>query len=432
MLIVGVDYITTHDFIRGWEVMEERTLPFVTNSLFETISYIERLLQLNNELNETQDSQTMRIMEVIIKNELLNKIVLCNRARSNLTEVHHAYKTGEPLLTYKYTEDRRYDMSYICLDLLRHDPKTQEKYFSHLMKLITMIVNGSNMLLSVIYTYSMSGQVNMTQYNQAQSTFIKGCKGYNYRLFQYRDRIVNKPLEIIKEKQDKFKSLKEILERQHHDLLVVTDHVDILTVDIKKTVWPDIKQAAHALKHYLQNKNESKTKLAHLFMSKKMDDNLLKINTFFSNLRSRSRDLSDSWARMSNAYAKIYVNMLNEISTKAPYQMLLNDLEDMMKYPNTTDTYMRYFAHILKTNISQIRDTDPEDFYFLLNADLPITKEQTKRLAIHHFFHGLGIDTGISHMIGNGDEVFTKATNRVVKSLQNFADGNQVNFDFYR
>ena len=91
-------------YSRGWEVIEERTLQGVTKDYLDISRMMNRIMDFSQESNDTGDNEALLIRWAAFESILLNRIGRCERAIANLTSIHKAYTTGEPLLTYRYSK----------------------------------------------------------------------------------------------------------------------------------------------------------------------------------------------------------------------------------------------------------------------------------------------------------------------------------------
>jgi hypothetical protein len=127
-----VEYIMEHDFIRGWQVYEERVLDFVSSDYHNVYQSMTRTIEWMNRSIPDTDIERREAIWWSVRNDIEGRLMLISLARDNITTANNAYITGEPLLTYRATIDRRYDMSFISLELLRKGQSKQDFYFNGL------------------------------------------------------------------------------------------------------------------------------------------------------------------------------------------------------------------------------------------------------------------------------------------------------------
>ncbi len=106
-----LQFAVEHNFIRGWNMMDERTFVFVTTN-YQKIGDSMRYA-LPKIANETEGNiwRIPRFLQV--ESELFQREILAKRALANLSSVFSAYHNATPLLNYKVTPYNRYDLSYI-------------------------------------------------------------------------------------------------------------------------------------------------------------------------------------------------------------------------------------------------------------------------------------------------------------------------------
>jgi hypothetical protein len=103
--------------------------------------------------------------------------------------INESYSTGEPLLTYRTTNDRRYDMSYISLSLLAETHEYMEHTINSLTTLYKSLgnpmVTGTQIIDTQDYDFG--------KLDSSSDEVEAACGTYNYRHFMIVDRIICHP-----------------------------------------------------------------------------------------------------------------------------------------------------------------------------------------------------------------------------------------------
>ena len=434
----GVEYIIEHDFIRGWEVIEERTLSLITSGFYEIVSSMDRFIQQSNTSSLLTDgsgdiSSLKDVLWLIIDAELANKLDIIQRAKRNITRVNNAYETGKPIIRYKYTPGQKYDLSFIPMEIMHHDQSKQAFYFKQIMQAIEDYVEAITNLRHLGKMYLNDGKLDRDQYEETKSNFVTAAKAVNYRIFQYKDRIVQKSLEIVKEKTAEFVSLNETLTKNQGSLKYLVGTTILLVHSQKLTTWRHMKEAGSKCKGYMLDFNASKTELSDFLNSDKIYEDIIKLDNFFTNLRSRATDLLDLWVKMQQSYKDVYSGIMSETMTHDFYKMLNNDTKDLISDPeNNTQIYFPIFGTLLKMDEQEFNSTNVTDFLHLLNADVPDIDPDTKIKEIDEAFNELMKQFDITKYIKDRDEAFPAIMKILQNSLKVFTDRNDLGFEFYR
>ena len=426
--ITSVKYIIEHDFIRGWDVMAERTLESATQGFMETVTSINDLAHRAL----TPDNNTRHILYWIAETELSRKLNQARRAQDNVTTAMDAYRTGKPILTYRTTIDRRYDLTYVPLELLQHSAKSRDTHFRALVGHLENYKSGILGLQNVIANVSFAQILNKSLLAEMSYKFVKGAKGYNYRKFMLEHKVIRDPQQLIDARIATFLKFNETLHRYHVELLLDFDSVEQVVHSASSKAWKHIREARNALKDYLHNKTTLKTTLSAKLNSVDVTDAIKSLQVTFQTLRSRSRNMNDDWTRFEHAYIDVWSNMLSESTTKNVYNKLKEDVDDMVKYSNKSEKYVRIFASMLRVSKASVRQLPPTRFYELLNADFPIKNVPNVTQDIHQYVSSKRQSTNVAALLLDKDNDFLQPFLRMQLSLANFVQGNKITTSFFR
>ena len=434
----GVEYITEHDFVRGWEVIEERTLGIMTLGFYEIINSMDRFIHQSNSSSILSDgsgdvSSFKDVLWLIIDADLANKLHIIQRAKRNVTNVHNAYNTGKPIIKSEYSTEQRYDMSLIPMDVLHHDHKKQNHYYEQIIQGIEDYVDAIENLRHLGNVFISDVTLDRNSYEETKGKFITAAKAVNYRISQYRDEIVHKSLELVKEKNSNFVSLNETLSKTQEGLKSLVDATTVLVNSEKLTKWKHIKEAGIKCRGYLQDFNGSKTELSEFLNSVKMQEDLIKLDNFFINLRSKSVELLDLWAKMHQSYKGVFKSIVSESMTHEFYTMLNNDTKQLIADPeNNTKIFFPILGPLLKMDEQEFNNTNVTDLVILLNADVPDIDLIAKMQEIDEVFTKLMKQFDITKYIKDRDEAFLAIIKVLQSSFKLFSERNFLGFEFYR
>ena len=434
----GVEFIVEHDFVRGWEVIEERTLGIVTLGFYEIINSMDRFIHQSNSSSILSDgsgdvSSVKDVLWLIIDADLANKLHIIQRAKRNITKVHNAYNTGKPIIKHKYSPEQRYDMSFIPLDIMHHDQKKQNYYYEQIIQGVEDYVDAIENLRHLGNVFLNDGTLDRNSYEETKGKFISAAKALNYRIFQFRDGIVHKSLELVKEKISNFVSLNETLAKTQRRLKSLVDTTTMLVHSQKLTKWKHIKEAGIKCRGYLQDFNASKTELSEFLNSVKMQEDLIKLDHFFVSLRSTAVELLDLWAKMHQSYKDVFTSIVSESMTREFYTMLNNDTKQLIADPeNNTEIFFPLLGPLLKMDELEFNNTNVTDLLSLLNADVPDIDLDAEVQEIDEVFTKLMKQFDITKYIKDRDEAFLAIIKVLQDSFKLFSERNFLGFEFYR
>ena len=433
----GVEFIIEHDFIRGWEVIEERTLSIATSGFYEIVGSMDRHFHQSNTSAILHDgsgdvSFFRDVLWLIIDADLVNKLDVIQTARTNITKINNAYVTGKPIIKYAFSPNQRYDMSFIPMDIVHHNRRSQTYYFNQIMNVTEDYAQAITTLRHIGKVYVSDGKLDKEKYEEAKGNFISAAKAVNHRIFQYRDRIVQKSLDIVKERISDFVSLNETLTSNYAGLKYLVNSTTSLVQGQKLSQWRHIKEAAARCKAYLQDFSASKTDLSKFLNSYTMQEDLIKLNNFFTNLRSRATDLIDLWVKTQQSYNEVYSSIISETMTHEFYNMLNNDTKELTADPeNNTEIYFPIFGSLLNVSEQELNNTNITDFFRLLNADVPDIDLDKKTQEIDKAFRILMEQFDLTKYIKNRDEDFLAIMKILQNSLKHFETRNSLGLEFY-
>ncbi len=424
-----VKFIAEHDFTRGWTVFEERTLDYVTINYQEVAAYIWKTIEMVKELDPS-DIITRKMLYITLDKDLYKKEVLASRALANITEAAHAFATGEPLLTYLASPGRRYDMSYITLEVVQSSPYFKEAYDVKLMKRTGQFLNETIFLRELIKPISVGEEVNETLIASAITRWESRARSYNYYKFIYTDRVMNAPGKYSDVLIETFNQLNETVWNEFDNL----DRIVQKTISFLNKVddaWSMIVNLKNKSVNYLENKTATKTELAEAFTSKESDEALRTMALFFTEARSMSREMTEALGYLQYSYQDMWSSMLTEATLTNFYQMVYDDV----MYSKQNNTFMLYidgkFGYMIKEKAAWVRN-NIDEMYVRMNADFSITDVTAKINEISKMFDDTQSLFVISDVLEDNDVSFLKATYSLNENLDIFLRGNEVGHEFYR
>ena len=429
----AVKYIVEHDFLRGWEVFEERAINHLTNGFFEKSDMVDNIIKQMN--SSDLDEGSRHVLYLIIEKDLHAMEKQAERALEFIIETQNAYMNGEPLLTYRYTLDRRYDMNYIPDSLLRFDPKEQTRHFYELTNNTNEFIDSIKELRkSALFVSKNKVFDNETEkaYEKAQKAFINACKGFNYRRFQYKSKVVIKPLELLEERIESFESFNESLNVRFKELERIMDSISGEVEKVKSETWLKLESLVKQAVLYTEDLSTTKVDLAVNLTNRFVYEDTRNLELFFSALRDRYRELDDAVDKLQDAMLGVWAKMLTEETTREIYQVMNKDVQAMVEDPEKREFYIKHFAYMLRVNKLTLKDATADSFYWRLNADFAnmTGTDVTEQYRKHNMKYK--VKYYLTSFLSDKDQEFLEAFSEVQESLKTFLDGNRVNYDFVR
>ena len=427
-------YTMAHDFVRGWEVMEERYLVHVAANFYDVPNTFQHVLHgMNESLVINGHQQVAMAAWLLLDGMLTGRMFLASSAKDSISRADTAYKTGRPLLNYTATIDRRYDFVYMSVGLLQEGDGRQNYYFSKIAKSLDQILLGLNTMQDLGRTFVDTGQFDWEAFKVAEARYISGCKAYNYRLFQLKERVIKSPVAAVDGKIEAFLRVNRSLSLSHDHLMLSIHNVESTILLMQTDYGSAIKKLIADSWEYLSNATLKKTPVAEQITSRKMNELIQKLEVFFTEVRERLRGLSDSWQQLQLDVENIWSVMLNEHYLDEFYGMINEDYLDFKA--NTSEAnkafYLRIFAYMLRLPISDLGGREADDFLVLLNADFHGLSLSEKVSNIREQFSRFVNDTASTEQLRGADDHFLKAFQQYRETLATFLENSHIGLDFY-
>lgn len=433
--LTEVEYIMKHDFVRGYEIRQERYFDYVCANFYGVEIDVEHYLDRAEDAYQDGDNTTRRALWYAIESSLINREWLAKTSKAMLADVNESYITGNPLLTYKATIDRRYDMSFIAVELLTTRSEDQQEYITEANVGFDTLIESLLTLLRVGKNYYTNFGLNSTDQEACEEAFagvVSGCKAINYRLFLIEDRIINTPVTLIQERMQMFQNYNNSLYEAKRSLQSIMEDIQNTVNDITVLHWPEITKVVDESLLYLAGSgNVTKTSLAYKITQEEMTDTVQSIDTLFKNLRSRDRELTDTIKLVHYYFQGMWALMAEESSTKQFYEMLYNDFQSYLSTEDNEEEFLRIFASLLDTTRNDIRGQYPnEDIARLINADLHGMNISAKLAEIDEAFTSIELDSNIMSLMNELDVVLMDNFDDLKDEMGSFLRGNVINADF--
>ncbi|XP_064641053.1 uncharacterized protein LOC135495943 isoform X2 [Lineus longissimus] len=439
-----MEYMIKHNFQRGWDVVDERTFRFLT---FNYKSFMANIGLNLRELVRTQNmtsSEMLSYRDVItwqIKKDLALRIDVTERGFSNITKIYEGYAQGKLLSIYKYTYDAKYDSLYtpLCLENDVMNKRNVQYYAGMKIQMDGMIdtLNGyMNITNDVCHGHSIDNGT-LKKLNKDFETFSKGI---NYRLFIYKDRVVDFSLRETEEKLIKFDQLVSKLEELKHQLDIELQTLGDALARFLDTDWGNMRMAKLISSQYLRDKSVKKMKLADVILNDKLQASVLALKKVIPDVTARSRDLKDTIRRLKEATFNVYHSIMADNCTNVLYEYLRNDTDRIRENRTYLTQIRRVFKELLKRRpvpeggrvilYREIEAMSADKLAEITNANLSTLEEKDAELGV--LFSRFERVYDFNRAFNNADVNFTDVFNELKGVLMEYKTTGKISTDFLR
>lgn len=429
----GVKYITQHNFIKGWEVMNDRTLDHVTTEFYETVSAFDRTVAQLQQTSE-DDVTIQKIIFFMMDRDLSSRLEIAIRAVDNLTKAYYAYLNAEPLLEYVLTPNGRYDLSLIPGDILAHNTRKQREYYNKMSEHLTGYIDSILGLQYVLKEYHRNKAFNDTAYQDCKQSFIFHAKQVNYFKTLFEQRIIHRAKDIIEQKFDQFDRISSRFYSKVDDLKSILVPLQARLRKQYEMLRADLVLFSQMAKTFLNSDSVSKRQLASMAHSKRTFGMVNSLKVLFSDIRAQAANMADWWRRLEELYTDIWRSFLKETSVKKFYQKLKEDIVDMVKNPDKRTFYLEIFAdsRMLHTTMDDLNQTSVKNLTRMLNADFPDIGFKHKENEIMTLFNRIEDRVTFVDVLGDTDSRFLSAFHDLDMDLREYTNDITVNKQFVR
>ena len=429
----GVKYITQHNFIKGWEVMNERTLDHVTTEFYETVSAFDRTIA---QLQQTPEEEVTirRIIFYMMDRDLSSRLEIAIRAVDNLTKAYYAYLNAEPLLEYVLTPDGRYDLSLIPGEVLAHNTRKQREYYNKMSEHLTGYIDSILGLQFVLKEYHRNKAFNESAYQDCKQSFIFHAKQVNFYKSLFEQRIIHRSKDLVELKVEQFDRIKSRFYSVLDDLRAILQPLQRRLREQYEVLQADLVLFSQMAKTFLNSDSVSKRQLASMAHSKRTFGMVSSLKVLFSDLRAQGGSLSSWWERLQQHYTDIWRNFLKETSVRKFYQKLKEDVVEMVKNPERREFFLDIFAdaRMLHTTVEALNLTSVKNLTRMLNADLPDIGFKHKENDIIMQFNRIEERATLVDVLGNTDSRFLTAFDDLDQDLREYSQDILITKDFVR
>ena len=428
----GVEYIVKHDFVRGFDVFFERAFHYVTQDFMGFPLTVKRTWERARERLNVNDTQTKELAMLSVVEMIASRSELLNRAADWFSDVKEAYLTGKPLLTYKFTYARRYDMSYIHVPLLQIESSRLETNYDEMIEAIDRMHLGLNLLTDVNNEILKTGIFNESTFNYGEDRYLSGGRQYNYRMFQFTSKVITAPLEEIERRIEQFEIAKYSLHENIQATFACIDRLIASLDTLMSGTWKDLVSVSELLSLYLTDWDVLKTPISKIITSKETEDSVRSVSILFNEIKLRVSVLQDHILTMKSSVISIVTLMLSEDSVKEVYRMLYEDCQDFVETDENDELYVKIFAYMLRTSQTDIKNLTHEQIISRMNCDFHILNISAAIENITRKFSEMEAAVNLAKGIGELDELFLEMFRQISEEHKEFIADSKIDSSFYK
>ena len=433
--LLKLQYTVDHDFVRGFEVMDERTFSHVTSNFYQLTALFRDMVNVYNGTSNNADGPSLKRLReawyVGTLRDLRKRRHLASRALANITQVHDAFSKGRSIISFKASPGRRYDATYVWMDFL--DSRNESNYFRKLRSYTTKFIVNVDMLLQYSDDLYMHGILPyLTTYHKVSSDFEKCSRSYNYYRFLYKHRVVFRAQGNVNKTVSRFTKLNETLRNSVSDVVLAIETLRSQAGVFSATSLDTVRSGVDMAAVYLRNNSALKLDLSHKLTSLAYRDDLQRLVTFFKDLRASGQGMAMMYRRFASNYIALWTNMLEERALGDFYAMVRNDVVEIVQ--NGTDrshitTVLAYMSSV-SSDVFAIKTR--AQLNELLNADFADLNRTYKYDQLRLELAAIIDINNIVTLLGDKVDVFASTMTTFVNSLSIFQDSTIVDGAFYR
>ena len=435
--LLKLKYAVDHDFVRGFEVMNERTFSHVTDNFYQLTSLFRDMLTAYNTSVNGTDTDGVRLVGlreawyVGTLRDLWKIRHLASRALANFTQVHAAFCNGTNIVNFRKSPERRYDSTYTWLEYLTES--REQKYYGRLHRYTSRFVTNVDTLLQFNEDLYRHGVLpDPATCDNVMSDFEQWSRSYNYYRFLYEDRVVFGAQKNVQAVVDRFDRLNETFSSKVNDIKLMTESLRSQARVLNDTSLDTVRSAVTMAMQYLRDTGVRKLDIAAIVTSPAFREDLQKFVNFFRDLRGQGQRLLVEWHRFSAKYLAVWTNMLDEKALTDFYVMIHDDVNQLQH----NDTARPHLAAILATmsgvRADVIANLTLEELNVLLNADFAVVDRPSLYDRLRLSLADVIDRNNLVTLLGEKADVFASTMDTFAADLERYQASVVIDGSFYK
>ncbi|CAH1802000.1 unnamed protein product [Owenia fusiformis] len=418
------------DFVRAWEVLNERSLSHITTGFYAFIdsfsAAVSHLLEIP--LNNTNCRETL---QMIVQREISIKQVLAKRGYDNMTKIHNVFGNADPWFVYENSPDRRYDREYISKDIFKHSEEGELNIYTILRTQLEIYMDCLDNFTDILSTVMETNEANWTHIQETHELFASGARSINYRLYMYEQDTVLVTSKALQKNMDNFSSSNTSLFKKFESLNQQLVSLTTSAMTLNTSALLTLQHIAILANQYTE-RGINKTLLAKSALQEEVSAAMQAVHLFFLDLRSRERIIKDIWVQLKVDVMKIWSSMLSEKALVQFYQKIKDDVNIVRQ--NGSFYVKDVFRKLLKipkndTDRASLIDNNWDIF---LNADFVDINLNDKLTEIQLKYKSIIESFNVESVAGNKDSALRDAFDDLLASLKDYENKNRLGTAFVK
>ncbi|KAK2151077.1 hypothetical protein LSH36_376g03000 [Paralvinella palmiformis] len=428
----GIEKIFKHGFLPQWKLVDVQFLqPLVTGFQVMLFSYDNVVTKMD--MTSPNEVAMRRTMYLSMDEQLNVGMELAIQGLDNFTKIYYSLLDMKPTTSYIVTPERRYDASLLPIEATREVSAVLRAQFTAISDLLARYMEQILTLRNVLKDlYISHSGLNRTAYEQVKEAMRQTALDLQTHVELFRTKAVYRLQEIIELQSGHFKKQNDSLFSNWARLAASLDNtvhqLDMINLD----QYPHIVELGQDGEMYVNNIEKPLSDLAEAGLSNAVADSVDLLADRISGMKARSESVAYLWQKLEEHYLTVWRSMLNEQSLKDLYTKLNRDVKNIAQNPSTTNNLRAVFAHnkMLGKSSVEISSLDPDEFFVLLNADLPTTSVRTKQSEIREAIGQFQRLTDVSLQLQDFDRQLRQSYNNIRNIFQDFTQRSSLNEDF--
>lgn len=413
--------------MRGWEVVDERTLSLVTTNYVEMTAFVRKILDLASENLQNASQESLKPYYISAEQYLYTKKVLCDRAVNNMSLIRDGFLNVTPIVNYLASPGRRYDMTYVSPSVILVTDSASS-YMSKFELRRQQYCDQVEAIRNMVKRLYLEKFLNLTEFEISRLALEKAARSYNYYRYVFFDKVVRKTDEVADKLIEVFLDANRTMMTSFKNAersLIALEH---LIEDMNKS-WASIILLGDKTDRYLR-KEMNKTELADYVFSEKILEAKRLLKSYFGQIQIASVTIDEELQVKKRSIQKLWRVMIGEESTKKFYAKIHEDVSMARTNKSVLDALAKTFAYMTKKDKQWIKqNTDRLSVY--MNADFPQLNSEQMMEETNRIFSNFSQMLDLYMIMGGSQEELFHRVADLENVLLSFVEENKLNSVFF-
>lgn len=423
-----VSYNVRHSFIRAWDVMDERTLKFVTSGYYQTARKFREML--DSSLDGRTDNATRFLMYFLTERDLETRLNLVSRAMDNITFLNQSYTSASAVYFFGQTPDRRYEHTYVVPQYIRHNPKYQATLFEKWEEYNKDFLHQIKTLIQINKHAFEWKPINTTAAENSLEGFQLACRRYNYYRFMFYTKIVLPPEDLADANLMRFQNQLRDLRKAFDNLRSALNDSKSLISQFRSGPWLTASRAVERALDYIHNASLPKKDIAQIVGGQATENAIADLRSFLKDQRNAMSYTAEMGNSLEWAYVNLFLDMITDSTTKNFYKKIHDDVTSIVANETNRDYLIDVLAQMLKKPEEELSNIGLREWEELVNSDFAYAEPAAVKANLTRMFERqqefISLGTVETHL-----EQFTEALQLLRRDMQDYISGLTLNHNFF-